>query len=153
MLANKTWFGFAEITFKRVCVLTTPPFGLCQSPPFGLRWNFISAFSVCGFWVLFTYRTYKAKMTQYHNFWKFLAKKYYFGNKWQSITFSRTRFQKLKFLISFATVVLLSWICAIKKNYAVLELGKLEYHATQYSSIPALSTFKKKKKLHSTQAW
>ena len=47
--------------------------------------------------------------------------------------------------MSVATVVLLSWICAIKKNYAVLELGKLEYHATQYSSIPALSTFKKKK--------
>ena len=34
-----------------------------------------------------------------------------------------------------------------KKNYAVLELGKLEYHATQYSSIPGSSTlFKKIKK-------
>ena len=41
-------------------------------------------------------------------------------------------------------MALLSWICAIKKNYAVLELGKLEYHATQYSSIPSSSTFKKK---------
>ena len=34
----------------------------------------------------------------------------------------------------------------IKKNYVVLELGKLEYHATQYSSIPGSSTFYKKKK-------
>ena len=55
--------------------------------------------------------------------------------------FLELEFQKLEFLISFATVALLSWICAIKKNYAVLELGKLEYHATQYSSIPGSSTF------------
>ena len=40
-------------------------------------------------------------------------------------------------------MALLSWICAIKKNYVVFELGKLEYHATQYSSIPSSSTFKK----------
>ena len=32
----------------------------------------------------------------------------------------------------------------IKKNYAVLELGKLEYHETQYSIILGSSTFKKK---------
>ena len=50
-------------------------------------------------------------------------------------------FLELVLLISFATVALLSWICAIKKNYAVLGLGKLEYHATQYSSIPGSSTF------------
>ena len=31
------------------------------------------------------------KMAKYHLFWKFLAKKHYFGNKWQIITFSRTR--------------------------------------------------------------
>ena len=31
-----------------------------------------------------------AKMAKYHIFWKFLAKKYCFGNKWQSTTFSRT---------------------------------------------------------------
>ena len=30
-------------------------------------------------------------MAKYHNFWKFLAKKHCFGNKWQSTTFSRTR--------------------------------------------------------------
>ena len=48
---------------------------------------------------------------------------------------------KEKHSTSFATVALLSWICAIKKNYAVLELGKLEYHATQYSSIPSSSIF------------
>ena len=58
--------------------------------------------------------------------------------------FLELEFQKLEFLISFAIVALLSWICAIKKNYAVLELGKLEYHATQ--SIPGSSTLKKKKK-------
>ena len=59
--------------------------------------------------------------------------------------FLELEFQKLEFLISFVTVALLSWTCAIKKNYAVLELGKLEYHATQYLSIPGSSTFKKKK--------
>ena len=31
-----------------------------------------------------------AKMAKYHIFWKFLAKKYCCGNKWQSTTFSRT---------------------------------------------------------------
>ena len=29
-------------------------------------------------------------MAQYHNFWKFLAKKHCFGNKWESTTFPRT---------------------------------------------------------------
>ena len=33
----------------------------------------------------------RAKMTKYHNFGKFLAKKHCLGNKWQSTTFSRTR--------------------------------------------------------------
>ena len=33
----------------------------------------------------------KSKMAKYHNFWKFLVKKHYFGNKWESTTFSRTR--------------------------------------------------------------
>ena len=32
-----------------------------------------------------------AKMAKYHLFWKFLAKKYCFGNKWETTTFSRTR--------------------------------------------------------------
>ena len=31
------------------------------------------------------------KMAKYHLFWKFLAKTYCFGNKWQTTTFSRTR--------------------------------------------------------------
>ena len=30
-------------------------------------------------------------MAKYNIFWKFLAKKHCFGNKWQSTTFSRTR--------------------------------------------------------------
>ena len=42
--------------------------------------------------------------------------------------FLELEFQKLEFHISFATVALLSWICAIKKIFALLELGKLEYH-------------------------
>ena len=47
----------------------------------------------------------------------------------------------------------------IKKNYAVLELGKLEYHETQYSIILGSSTFfekkkkNKKKNLHSTRVY
>ena len=57
--------------------------------------------------------------------------------------FLELEFQKLEFLISSATVALLSWICAIKKNYLVLEHGKLKYRATQYSSIPSSSTFYK----------
>ena len=65
--------------------------------------------------------------------------------------FLELEFQKLEFLISFVTVTLLSWICAIKKIYAVLKLGKLEYHATQYSSIPGSSTFFFKKKKKFTQ--
>ena len=41
---------------------------------------------------LFYYKMfYLAKMAKYHIFWKFLAKKHCFGNKWQSTTFSRTR--------------------------------------------------------------
>ena len=67
-------------------------------------------------------------MAQYHNFWKFLAKKHCFGNKCKVPLFLELEIQKLEFLISFATVALLSWICTIKKNFAVLELGKLEYH-------------------------
>ena len=57
--------------------------------------------------------------------------------------FPKLEFQKLEFLINSAIVALLSWICVIKKNYVVLELGKLKYHATQYSSIPTSSTFYK----------
>ena len=38
----------------------------------------------------------KAKMAKYHNFWKFLVKKHCFGNKWQSITFSRTRISETR---------------------------------------------------------
>ena len=56
-----------------------------------------------------------------------------FGNFWQKNIISEINskiplFLELEFLISFATVALLSWICAIKKNFVVLELGKLEYH-------------------------
>ena len=62
------------------------------------------------------------------------------------------KYHKLEFL-----EVLPPWHCwggnwAIKKNNMVLELRILEYHATQYSSIPSSSTFyKKEKKLHSTR--
>ena len=33
----------------------------------------------------------QARMAKYHNFWKFLAKKHCFGNKWQGTTFSKTQ--------------------------------------------------------------
>ena len=59
--------------------------------------------------------------------------------------FLELEFWKLEFLISFATVALLSWICAIKKNYAVLELGKLEYHEHSTQVYQARVPFKKKK--------
>ena len=54
-----------------------------------------------------------AKLTKYHIFLKFLAKKHCFRNKWRSITILELEFQKLKFLISFAIVALLSWKLAI----------------------------------------
>ena len=73
--------------------------------------------------------------------------------------FLELEFQKLEFLISFATVALLSWICAIKKNYVVLELGKLEYHLHETRVYQTRVHFinkmqkKKKKNLHSTRVW
>ena len=60
--------------------------------------------------------------------------------------FLELEFQKLEFLISFATVALLSWICVIKKNFAVLELGKLEYHLHSTQVYRAQVPFFKKKK-------
>ena len=69
-------------------------------------------------------------MVKYHNFWEFLAKNTVSEINGKVPLFLELEFQKLEFLISFATVAPLSWICAIKKNYAVLEFGKLEYHAT-----------------------
>ena len=84
-------------------------------------------------------------MAKYHIFWKFLEKNTVSKINDKVPLFLELEFQKLEFLISSATVALLSWICAIKKNYAVLELGKLEYHATQSSSITGSSTFQKKK--------
>ena len=67
-------------------------------------------------------------MAKYHNFWKFLTKKHCSEINGKVQLFLELEFQKLKFLICFAIVALLSWICGIKKNFAVLELGKLEYH-------------------------
>ena len=67
-------------------------------------------------------------MAKYHNFWKFLEKNTVSEINSKVLFFLELEFQKLEFLINFATVALLSWICAIKKNFAVLELGKLEYH-------------------------
>ena len=60
--------------------------------------------------------------------------------------FLELEFQKFEFLISFATVALLSWIYAIKKNFAVLELGKLEYHLHSTRVYRAHVPFKKIKK-------
>ena len=69
--------------------------------------------------------------------------------------FLELEFQKLEFLISFATVALLSWICVIKKNFAVLELGKLEYHlhSTQVyrARVPFFKKKNEEKNLHSTR--
>ena len=91
-------------------------------------------------------------MATYHNFWKFLAKKHFSEINSKVPLFLELKFQKLEFLISFATVALLSWICAIKKNFAVLELGKLEYHLHSTRVNQARVPFKKKN-LHSTRAW
>ena len=55
-------------------------------------------------------------MDKNHNFWKFLAKKIVSEINGKVPLFLELEFQKLEFLINFATVTLLSWICAIKKN-------------------------------------
>ena len=65
--------------------------------------------------------------------------------------FLELEFQKLEFHISFATMALLSWICAIKKNFVVLELGKLEYHLHNTQVYQAQVPFFKKKKKKITQ--
>ena len=87
-----------------------------------------------------------AKMAQYHNFWKFLANKHFSEINSKVPLFLKLEFQKLEFLISFATVALLSWICAIKKNFVVLELGKLEYHLHSTRVYQAQVPFLKKKR-------
>ena len=95
----------------------------------------------------------RAKMAKYHIFWKFLAKKHCFGNKWQTTTFSRTRVPH-QFCHRGTAELEFVWL---KKNYVVLEIGKLEFHATQYSNIPDSSTFYKKNYVYvyfyGTRAW
>ena len=44
---------------------------------------------------------FSAKLVKFHIFFKFLAKKYCFENKWWSTTFLEIEFQKLKFLSNF----------------------------------------------------
>ena len=74
-------------------------------------------------------------------FLEIFVRKHYFGNKQQSITFSRTRVPH-----QFSIVALLSWIYAIKKIFVVLELGKLEYHLHSTRVYQARVPFFKKKK-------
>ena len=81
-----------------------------------------------------------AKMAKYYNFQNFVVKKIVSELYREIPLFMVLEFLKLEFL-----EVLSLWHCsdgnwAIKKNYVVLERGKLEYHATQYSSIPGSST-------------
>ena len=88
-------------------------------------------------------------MAKYCIFLEIFSKKHCFGNKWQSTTFSRTRVSETRAPHQFCHcgTTKLEFV-RLKKNYVVLELGKLEYHATQYSSIPGSSTFKNKKKIY-----
>ena len=100
-------------------------------------------------------------MANYHIFWKFLAKKHCFENKWQSTTFSRTRvsetrvphqlcdhgtaelkFKRLKKIMWYSSLVNSSTMqhstrvyqaqvpFKKKKNYIVLEFGKLPNSST-----------------------
>ena len=92
-------------------------------------------------------------MAKYHNFWKFLAKKHSFRNKWQSTAFSRTRASKTQVPLQF-----------YHRGTAELEFMRLK-KIMWYSSLVNLSTMqhstrvyqarvsfiKKKKKLHSTR--
>ena len=69
-------------------------------------------------------------MAKYHIFWKFLAKKHCFGYKWQSTTFSRTRVSKTRVPHQFCHRGTAELEFVRLKKIVVLELGKLEYHAT-----------------------
>ena len=82
-------------------------------------------------------------MAKYQLFWNFLAKKHCLGNKWQTTTFSRTRVSETRVLHKFCHRGIAELEFVQLKNYVVLELGKLEYHTTQYLSIPSSSTFYK----------
>ena len=99
-------------------------------------------------------------MAKYHIFWKFLAKKRCFENKWQSTTFSRTRVSETRVPhqfchrgtaeLEFVQLKNIMWYSSLvnsrtmqhstqvyqarvpfiykKKNYTVLEFGKLKYY-------------------------
>ena len=93
------------------------------------------------------------KMAKYHIFWKFLAKKHYFGNKWQNTTFSRTwvphqfchrgitelEFVRLKKFMWYSSLV----------NSSTMQHRTRIYQAR----VPFIKKKKKKKNLHSTRVW
>ena len=87
-------------------------------------------------------------------FSKICSKKHCFGTYQGNTTFIVLEFGKIEYHLELEFLklefleVLPPWHCwggnwAIKKNNMVLELRILEYHATQYSSIPSSSTFYK----------
>ena len=86
-------------------------------------------------------------MAKYHYFQKFVAKTHCFGTKEGNTTLiSRTRVSESRVPNGtrvYETRVPHQFCHRIKKNNVVLEFGKLEFHATQYSSILGSSTFYK----------
>ena len=56
-------------------------------------------------------------MAKYHLFWKFLAKKHCFGNKWQSTTFFRTRVFETQVLEKVVLCHLFLKQCFFAKNF------------------------------------
>ena len=93
-------------------------------------------------------------MAKYHIFWKFLAKKHCFGNKWQSTTFFRTRVSETRVphqLCDRGTVELK--FKRLKKImwYSSMVNSSTMQHSTR--GYQARVPFKEKKKLHSTRVW
>ena len=75
-------------------------------------------------------------MAKYHLFWKFLAKKHCFENKWQSTTFSKTRVSKTQIPLQF-----------YHRGTAELEFVRLK-NVIWYSSLVNSSTMQ-----HSTRVY
>ena len=92
-------------------------------------------------------------MAKYHIFWKFLAKKHCFRNKWQSTTFSRTRVSETRVPyqfchrgtaeLEFVRLKKIMWYSSLVKS------STMQHNTQVYQTrIPFIKFKKKKKKIY-----
>ena len=96
-------------------------------------------------------------MAKYHIFWKFLAKKHCFGNKWQNTTFSRTRVSETRVPhqfchhgtaeLEFVRLKKIMWYSS-SVNSSTMQHSTRVYQAR----VPFFKN-KKKKNLHNPRVW